>query len=565
MHDVRHKKTLRGLRETLRISAKSNMGDEEDVSELARLEERHGSHLAAEKMRKGILAMLVVSATVLAGIGLNQIFRVGSKTNSFTTAAAGNGRIAYVSQSEDGSELWVVNADGSDPVRLVGPIGKLPASLSDPFWSSDGTKLGYNAHGIGSVGIETINADGAGRAVITPESLEYADSPDWSPDGQRIAFSYSDGRRGSSIFVMNPDGTNVSRLTGDDLSAQKPSWSPDGTKIAFVVEDLSDSDALNNWDVYVMNGDGSGVTRLTEDPHLDLDPDWSPDGTEIVFRSRRDSVGVAPGAELGSPPDEIYVMNADGTEPRRLTVDEAVDQHPVWSPDGTMIAFHSLRDGPDGIYVMNADGSGIHRVASGSMPAWQPVPSGDARVAETSTRPQSTPSDSPRESGVVPETAISKGESWSTHRDPFGWSMAYPRGWRLQTFHEETLATFRGALVSNVDFEFHHPDLGEGHYTTEWDMRGLPPHAVVVQVQYLVRMATTTTAPDSTFPLSLDRAERVQDKPPYGAPQPRLYLPLVVRGDSGYAVFAWFGPEASVRDRATAEQIVASITFVVAP
>jgi Tol biopolymer transport system component len=373
MHDVRHKKTLRGLRETLRISAKSNMGDEEDVSELARLEERHGSHLAAEKMRKGILAMLVVSATVLAGIGLNQIFRVGSKTNSFTTAAAGNGRIAYVSQSEDGSELWVVNADGSDPVRLVGPIGKLPASLSDPFWSSDGTKLGYNAHGIGSVGIETINADGAGRAVITPESLEYADSPDWSPDGQRIAFSYSDGRRGSSIFVMNPDGTNVSRLTGDDLSAQKPSWSPDGTKIAFVVEDLSDSDALNNWDVYVMNGDGSGVTRLTEDPHLDLDPDWSPDGTEIVFRSRRDSVGVAPGAELGSPPDEIYVMNADGTEPRRLTVDEAVDQHPVWSPDGTMIAFHSLRDGPDGIYVMNADGSGIRRVASGAMLAWQPV------------------------------------------------------------------------------------------------------------------------------------------------------------------------------------------------
>jgi hypothetical protein len=191
--------------------------------------------------------------------------------------------------------------------------------------------------------------------------------------------------------------------------------------------------------------------------------------------------------------------------------------------------------------------------------------SGDARVAETSTRPQSTPSDSPRESGVGPETAISEGESWNTHRDPFGWSMAYPPGWRLQTFHEETIATFRGALVSNVDLEFHHPDLEEGHYTTQWDMRGLPPDAVVVQVQYLVRIATTTTAPDSTFPLSLDRAERVRDEPAYGAPQPHLYLPLIVEGRPDYFVVAWFGPKASERDRATAEQIVASITFAAAP
>ena len=538
----------------------SNMGDERDVGELARLEEGPRRHLTSERMRKGILAMLVVSATVLAGIGLNQIYRAGGTTDPLGTGTVGNGRIAYVSHTE-GAELWVVNPDGTAPVRLVGPIGKTPDTLSDPFWSSDGTTLSYNVNRIGSVGIETINADGTGRRVITPESLQYATSPEWSPDGQRIAFSYSDGGRGSSIFVMNPDGTNVSRLTGDDLSASHPSWSPDGTMIAFVVEDLSDSDRLNNFDVYVMNSDGSGVQRLTEDPHLDLDPDWSPDGTEIVFRSRRDPVEGSAGAESENSPDEIYVMNADGTNARRVTIDDAVDQHPVWSPDGTMIAFHSLRDGSDGIYVINADGSGIRRVASGAMPAWQPVPSGNARVAETSKRSQSSQSVSPQESGLAPETAISEGQSWKTHGDPFGWSMAYPPGWRLQTFHEETLATFRGALVSNVDFEFRHPDLGEGTYTTEWDMRGLPPDAVVVQLQYLVRNATTTTAPDSDLPLSLNRAERVQDEPAYGAPQPRLYLPLVIEGRDGYSVFAWFGPKASQRDRLITERIVASIVF----
>src|SRR5687768_11457084 len=119
-------KTLRDPRNSRGIPAQSSLGDTEDVSELARLEKRHGSHLTAENKRKGILAMLVVSATVIAGIGLNEIFRLGGTTDPLTTAAAGNGRIAYVSQSGGGAELWVVNADGTDPVRLVGPIGKLP-------------------------------------------------------------------------------------------------------------------------------------------------------------------------------------------------------------------------------------------------------------------------------------------------------------------------------------------------------------------------------------------------------------------------------------------------------
>jgi hypothetical protein len=181
------------------------MGDEDDVGELPHVEERPRNRLTAGIMRKAILAILVVSATVLAGIGLNQIYRAGRTTDPLGTATVGNGKIAYVSHTE-GAELWVVNPDGTDPVRLVGPIGKTPDTLSDPFWSSDGTTLSYNVNRIGSVGIETSNADGTGRRVITPESLQYAVSPDWSPDGQRIAFSYSDGGRGSSILVMNPDG-----------------------------------------------------------------------------------------------------------------------------------------------------------------------------------------------------------------------------------------------------------------------------------------------------------------------------------------------------------------------
>jgi hypothetical protein len=135
--------------------------------------------------------------------------------------------------------------------------------------------------------------------------------------------------------------------------------------------------------------------------------------------------------------------------------------------------------------------------------------------------------------------------------------MAYPPGWHLQTFDE---GGFRGVLVSSVEFEFRHPDLGDTG-TTAWDMRGLATHAVVVQFQYLLPRLEPSGQRDTPFPLSLDDARPVRDRPAFGAPQPRLWLPIIVEGNPGYAVFAWFGLEASPHDRVIAERVVASIKF----
>jgi Tol biopolymer transport system component len=131
----------------------------------------------------------------------------------------------------------------------------------------------------------------------------------------------------------------------------------------------------SNFEIYVMNGDGTNEKRLTADPGTDINPRWSPDGTRIAFMSNR------------SGSDDIYVMDAQGGGVTRLTTSPASDDNPTWSPDGRNLAFASTRDGNSEIYVMNADGSGQARLTTNPAvdvnPAWSPDGS---RIAFASNR-----------------------------------------------------------------------------------------------------------------------------------------------------------------------------------
>ncbi|HEX8474972.1 MAG TPA: Calx-beta domain-containing protein [Pyrinomonadaceae bacterium] len=292
---------------------------------------------------------------------------------------AASGRIAFTSERDGNAEVYAMNADGGAQSNLTNN----PSRDETPVWSPDGTKILFSSERGGGTfqrqQFYVMNANGTGVVKITnfPDVTDVGFSdPAWSPDGTKIVYVASSFGAIHSLVVVNADGTGQARTVtttrgnGGDVD---PAWSPDGSRIAYVGNEFEPPDsarAARSY-LYVINADGSGKTRIAEvylpsgtAPRPSLGgAAWSPDGTRLSYTSNRD----------GNP--EIYVVNAAGGNPARLTDNPAQDTLPVWSPDGARIAFTSTRDGNREIYVMNADGSNQTRLtnhpADDYDPDWQ--------------------------------------------------------------------------------------------------------------------------------------------------------------------------------------------------
>ncbi|MCB0043756.1 MAG: PD40 domain-containing protein, partial [Caldilinea sp.] len=161
----------------------------------------------------------------------------------------------------------------------------------------------------------------------------------------RIVF-HSDRDGDLEIYSMNADGSDLQQLTDSPGRDFEPDWSPDGSTIVF----SSDRDDPTNAQLYLMDADGSNQRPLMPFTPADyLGARWSPDGEWILFHSNLEVDGV--------PWFNIYKVRKDGSELTDLTGSVDNSFRPDWSPDGQRIVFTSERDGNREIYVMNADGS----------------------------------------------------------------------------------------------------------------------------------------------------------------------------------------------------------------
>ncbi len=296
------------------------------------------------------------------------------------------GMLAFVSERDGNSEIYVINGDGTGLLRLTHD----PGLDVDPAWSPDGKRIAFASDRAGSSDIYVMDADGSNLARRTQSGSSH--SPAWSADGKEIAFSSFRGGQ-DGIYVMSVDGDWANpRLVGFDRGWNThPAWSPDGERIAFV-SDWRGFDFV--FDVYVMNADGSEITTMFEGPFQYVDgpifyfqPAWSPEGGRIA-------VVVCPRAWSDCYPDSsIAIANADGSGLKTL-VKTSGFARPTWSPDGGTIAFstRACHTCVGELRYVSADGSKSGVIFSnGHDPAWRPVDGALVSMTTHATARRSTP------------------------------------------------------------------------------------------------------------------------------------------------------------------------------
>ena len=323
-------------------------------------------------------------------LGLWAILPLAGCSGSDGEAQERAGTIAFTVSQSGFSEIWTMEADGRNRVRLTKPAPPQTDAIGNtsPAWSPDGRLIAYTGSGEAvdedqdELEVYVMRADGSETRRLTNDHV-HDGTPVWSPDGERLAFSHTP-RLGSEeadgvIVVMNADGGDRIEITRHPLAPDivfdfAPAWSPDGTLIAFGRSTYTAAGEAKVA-IHTVAPDGSDERLLVEDGG---DPAWSPDGTQIAFTSTRDRFGRTCFHDC-SPSSEIYVSQSNGSDVRRLTKHPADDHSPTWSPDGRRIAFVSDRankaDHQNEIYVMESDGRKPRRLTTNDVwdlePAWR--------------------------------------------------------------------------------------------------------------------------------------------------------------------------------------------------
>ena len=260
-------------------------------------------------------------------------------------------KVAYVSGPRGRKEIVMADYDGNgtSPVTRNGSINLMPV------WSPDARSLAFTSFMQGYPDLYRAFPFERRPAQTLAAFAGINSSPSWSPDGKNVAMTLSkDGN--PEIYVLTVATGTMRRLTRHAGIDTEPTWSPSGREIAFI------SDRTGVPHVYVMDAEGAAVRPLTSSG-FHTQPRWSPKGDVLVYTSRQGT-------------HDIWAVNADGSNPRRLTQGPGDNQGPTWAPNGRHLMFQSNRLGSWQIFAMLSDGSAqtpiTHGTTESTSPSWSP-------------------------------------------------------------------------------------------------------------------------------------------------------------------------------------------------
>ena len=321
---------------------------------------------------KPVLSFNPISPTV-SNLSANQ-------TVNFTAASVTGltGKIAFT-KFDQAQAIATMNADGTGETNLITLGSECSTDESGPAWSPDGTRIvfsGCNQFGISNLYL--MNSDGSNATQLTNGAIGDV-FPNWAPDGTRLTFTYGECSGADfqipEVFTLDIASKVRTQLTNNNVVDATSAWSPNGSQIAFArgnTADCSGSDFFA--DIYTITPQGTNETRLTNANALSYLPVYSPDGSKIAFVRETEDL------THNTLTRSIYVMNADGTNQIKITPDTLDAVKPTWSPDGSRIAFSAdFHSGVfSAIFVVNPDGTGLAQITdnttvSRELPDWQHI------------------------------------------------------------------------------------------------------------------------------------------------------------------------------------------------
>ncbi len=260
-------------------------------------------------------------------------------------------KLAYVQGPAGAKEIWMSDYDGAGAAAATrnGSINLMPV------WSPDGRSLAITSFMQGYPDLYRVFPFERRPTQTLAAFVGINSSPAWSPDGRHLALTLSkDGN--PEIYVLTMATGTLRRLTRHAGIDTEPTWSPTGQQIAFV------SDRNGQPHIFVMDLDGSNVRELTAGG-FHTQPRWSPKGDAIVYTQRQGT-------------HDLWAINADGSDPRRLTTGPGDNQGATWAPDGRHLAFQSNRLGSWQVFAGTLDGAPPLQITQGpgehTSPAWSP-------------------------------------------------------------------------------------------------------------------------------------------------------------------------------------------------